>query len=143
MRRRLSSGLTPFYKFGLPAIWFACATYSIVDYLRSWSDPALPNNFISICLLYLFGGVLFLWKFGPLERVHIDGEFLYVSNYFKEVQIPIVDVKDVREASLLTNSPRRIVLTLKSPSPMGDRIQFAPPFFSTTRIVSELKNQLH
>jgi len=139
MRRRLSSGLTPFYKFGLPGLWFACAIYSVADYLWSWSDPTLPNNFVSICILYILGGALFVWKFGPLKRIYLDGDFLHVSNYTKEILVPIANIHDVREGSWLTNSPRRIVVTLKSPSQFGKQIQFAPAFFSTTRIITELK----
>jgi len=84
-----------------------------------------------------------LWKFGPLKRVYMDSEFLYVSNYTREVQIPIANIHDVREASFLTNSPRRIVVTLKSPSLFGTKIQFAPGFFSATKVVSELKSRVN
>ncbi len=142
MRIRLSSGLTPIYKFGLPGLWVSCAIYSIVDYVRSWSDTTLPNTFVPILLLYLVGGAVFFWKFGPLKRVHLNTEFLYVSNYLREIRIPFTNVADIREANWLTNSPRRIVVTLKSSSTFGSRIQFAPAFFSTTRIVSELRDRL-
>jgi hypothetical protein len=141
MRRRLSSGLTPFYKFGLPGLWFASATYSLADYISSWSDSTLPNNFVPICILFVFGGALFVWKFGPLKRIYLDGDCLSVSNYRREILIPFANIQDVREANWLTNSPRRIIVTLKSQSCFGTKIQFAPEFFSTPMVISELKDR--
>jgi hypothetical protein len=142
MGRRLSSWLTPFYKFGLPGLWLGCGAYSILDYLWSWNDPTLPNNFLPICFLYAFGAALFLWKLGPLKRVEYDGELLYISNYFQEIQLSLKEVDDVHEAGFLTNSPRRIVLVLKTPTLFGKKIEFAPSIFTVKEIVRELNEQL-
>lgn len=62
----------------------------------------------------------------PLKRVKIDGYsgILYVSNYFKEITVPLSEIKDVQEDDELRW--RLIKISLKTPTEFGRQIKFLP-----------------
>ena len=70
-----------------------------------------------------------------------DG-FLYVSNYMKEITVPLTEIYDVTENIWINIHP--VTIHLKSPSEFGDKIRFMPKtrffaWFSSHPIVNELK----
>jgi hypothetical protein len=85
--------------------------------------------------------VFFLWDALRLKVVNVDEHFLYVSNYLKEIAIPLSNIYDVTENFWLNTHP--VTIHLKSPSEFGGRIVFMPKtrflFFSSHPVVKELK----
>lgn len=99
-----------------------------------WSEKV----FFSLVLLT---GSVFLYRFcGSLKKVRMENNYLYISNYLKEIQIHISNIvnTDGPENSTL----RRIVLILRSPSEFGSKIVFAPSFFDASEIANKLRNHL-
>lgn len=72
----------------------------------------------------VWGTVRFL---GALKRVEVDDAALYVSNYFTEVRIPFSEVRVVRESGGYKDFTK-VTIGLRNRSPLGNAIEFLPPF---------------
>ncbi len=70
------------------------------------------------------GAAFIYWSCIRLKEVSVDENFLYVSNYMKEVSIPLSEIYDVTENVWLNIHP--VTIHLKSPSEFGDKIIFMP-----------------
>jgi len=119
---RISSIVTLPYKFGFPLL---AIIFLIPLIWERWSvSPAV--NFLLI-LEYLISLLLLgtsLWMFGPVKRVSLDEKdrLLYVSNYRKEIAIPLSEIADV--SSFILSEPSRITISLRSRSEFGQKIVF-------------------
>ena len=76
------------------------------------------------------------------KKVAIDDSFLYVSNYRKEITIPVSNIGDVTEIKWVRTRP--ITIHLKNASEFGRKIVFTPKpngfrIFAANPIVAELK----
>lgn len=138
MNRKLSSNLTPVYKFCFPGLWVSCALYSLTDYILNWGDSTL-QRFFAICLFWVGGGFLMFFSFGRLKSVYMEGDALYVSNFLKQIRIPFDHIETVKESDFWTSKISKVVLILTSTTPLGKRIEFSPAF-SAKKIVNELKS---
>jgi len=101
------------------------------------------TNFKRVFLIgWVFGCAFIYWSCIRLKEVSVDDNFLYVSNYLKEISIPLSKIYDVTENVWLNSHPVTIHLT--SPSEFGEKIVFMPKirffaFFSSHPVVNELK----
>lgn len=120
MRRRLSAGSTPFYKFILPALWLVVSMGVTFVFTGHASGLALWS------LILLVPPVIMLWSFAPLKYVAMDESFLYVSNYRRQIQIPFSEITEVRERTGSRNTVRDVTLHLASPTEFGNEIRFIP-----------------
>lgn len=71
------------------------------------------------------------------KKVSVDDEFLYVSNYRKEITIPVSNISGVTETRWVRTRP--ITIHLKTDSEFGRKIVFMPRIFDSKTIVAELK----
>lgn len=128
-------------KFILPLIWFFSFIKLISLFFNvqpSYSD--LPKEFI--ILFWFFGLFIIYWFYFRLKKVSVFGDFLYVSNFLKEIQIPLTEVEKVTENVWLNHNP--VTIHLKHSSEFGKKIVFMPTirfftFYSSHPIVGELK----
>src|SRR5690348_12502056 len=142
MRRRLSSLQTILVKIVLPGIWIPVWGFGVWAAFPSrvvTSDPAIKWVFL---LVWLASSVGMYWTSMRLKDVSVDDNFLYVSNYLKEIALPLSDIYDVTENRWLNTHP--VTIHLKSPSEFGDKIVFMPKtrpfaFWSSHQVVKELK----
>ena len=99
-----------------------------------------PSAWI-LLLVWIAGSAFLLWDSFRLKAVSVDENLLYVSNYLKEIAIPLSHIYDVTENIWLNTHP--VSIYLKSPSEFGGRIVFMPKtrflFFSSHPVVKELK----
>jgi len=65
------------------------------------------------------------WLGFSLKRVRMDAEALYVSNYLREIRIPLSDVQHVSEI-LGRRHWNRVTITLRCDTPFGRKIDFLP-----------------
>jgi len=76
-----------------------------------------------------------------LKRVYLDNDILYISNYFKEIVVPIANVKDIEEYPGPRLKPTKIYF--REATGFGTEIQFIPrdTFLPWRRslVVAELK----
>ena len=142
MKRRLSSRQTVLTKFIFPAIWIPLVGFVTLSmFLDSFEGPAPPPKWIFL-FAWVAGAVFVWWNCVRLKRVSVDDNFLYVSNYLKEIAIPLSDIHDVTENRWFNIHP--VTIRLKASSEFGDKIVFMPTtrffaFFSSHPVVSELK----
>jgi hypothetical protein len=129
-------------KFIFPPMWitlWAIGTATMFfGHQKDADDPA--KWFFLIALIA--GALLFYWTCMRLKRVSVDDDYLYVSNYFKEIAIPLSDIVDVTENRWV--NPHPVTIHLLSPSAFGDKIVFMPTirffsFLSSHPVVEELK----
>ena len=82
------------------------------------------------------------WICVPLKKVEMDDKFLYVSNFRKEIIVPLSEIHDVTEIVWINIHPVKI--HFKSTTEFGDKIVFMPKFrmfsfFSSHPVVEKLK----
>ncbi len=139
MRRRLSSLQTVLMKIIFPALWIPGWGFVTLMMFLSGVNHGDPFAFL---FAWLVGSALILWSSIGLKEVSVDDHFLYVSNYLKEISIPLSDIYDVTENVWINIHP--VTIHLKSPSEFGNKITFMPKtrffaFFSSHPVVRELK----
>ena len=126
--RTLSSGLTVVYKFVLPIFWISLGLCPLVLIVV---DGHIAMNFgvvFALCVWLALHIAIDYWNNFPLKKVSFDGDFLCVSNYLKEVKIPISNIDHVKETrgTYWRIPRRRVIVTLKHPSEFGRTIKFVP-----------------
>ena len=143
MSRRLSSLQTPLMKILLPLFWIPFWGFGTVILFFGRFEGGDPD----LQWIFLFGSVggfvLIYWSCMRLKAVRVDDNFLYVSNYLKEISIPLSEIYDVTENAWINIHP--VTIHLKSPSEFGEEIVFMPKaryfaFFNFHHpVVDELK----
>ena len=142
MRRRLSSYQTIIVKIILPVLWPTMFGLAVLGmFTRGFDGPDSSAKWLFF-VIWIAGGVFMWWGSVRLKVVSVDETFLYVSNYLKEIAIPLSDIYDVTENFWLNTHP--VTIHLKSPSEFGDKVVFMPKtrpfsFFSSHPVVAELK----
>jgi len=76
--------------------------------------------------LWLLISAVFYATFGRLKRVRFDGTQLWVSNWRREIAIPVGDIIDVYQQKWLATSP--VTLTFASRNGFGESVQYMPSF---------------
>ena len=123
MKRNISSILTPFYKVIWPSLFTGIFLYLIL--IRQNLFEAL----LALLFLWLPGTAVYYFFMLPLKSIAYDEDSLYISNYLKEVKIPLSDIKEVKETVGPWTMPRhQVCLTLKPSTEFGKRVRFVPQF---------------
>lgn len=143
--RRLSSKQTFWFKRVFPVIWFSglavVLVISLVSAIRVSSFAAIP--FVAIPVVLMLGGYFLLRQLvlDLVDEVFDAGDGLVVRNKGQSARIALRDIVNVDS---LVASPPRIVLTLRTPTPFGQKVAFSPirPFtlnpFAGIPIANEL-----
>jgi hypothetical protein len=142
MKRELSSKQTFLLKIILPVfiiIIFAASFLMLLISSRRTEFLPLIIMFPVLLVVSLLAMRLTLMKY---KKVSIDEQFLYVSNYRKEITIPVSDIADVTEVKWFRTRP--ITIHLKNDSQFGRKIVFTPKLngfriFADNPFVAELK----
>lgn len=130
MPRELSSRLTPWYKFLVPAIWisvFGLGTAAVIvaDVSAGPQGGRTPPEVKWIMLAVWIGASGLIWWFCcRLKRVWVDGAAPRVSNYFREERIPLASVTAVTENFWVNIRP--VTVQFRLPTAFGQRIVFMP-----------------
>jgi hypothetical protein len=133
-------------KFVFTTIWisgFGLGTVGLFLGVFHDRDNASPPSLMKWLFLAVWiTGSIFIWSCcGRLKSVRTDGATILVSNYFKEVRIPLDAVQTVTENRWLNIHP--VTIHFRYPTPFGDRIVFIPTLrFCTWRshpVVKELQ----
>jgi hypothetical protein len=145
-RRTLSSALTIFFKVIAPILMLAASGLSLSWWLWLALQEDLRLRTITLIPLSALLVVIGFYLFGfRLKKVAVDDHRLYVSNYLREISIPLAEIESVSE-SWLTN-PKLVYIRLKAQSPFGRKIVFAPPLRALSQfrhhpVVDELKRMI-
>ena len=143
MRRKLSSMQTVLMKIFFPILWIPIWGVGVLTMFLG-DDPKGPDPPAKwMFVVFWFVGTAFTcWSGIRLKEVSVDDDFLYVSNYLKEISVPLSQIYDVTENVWVNSHP--VTIHLNSPSEFGDKIVFMPTtrffaFFSSHPVVKELK----
>src|ERR1019366_5449615 len=104
MQRTLSSDWTFFEKFIVPALCLigfglgTCALYLANNHVggKGGVNSILEVRWIFLVVVLLAAASVY-WFCIRLKQVRIDDEALYISNYLKEVRVPLRDIAEVTE----------------------------------------------
>ena len=128
--RRLSSSLTFFWKVVLPVAWIAgiVASAASVFFVTpgKLGDPELESLKLGFVLASLVVAPALLWFATGLKRVTRDGPDLLVSNYRRELRIPVGEIRHVYQSWAV--SPWRVVIDMRAPTELGSTFVFIPRF---------------
>jgi hypothetical protein len=125
--RTLSSVQTFTAKVIFPVIWisgFGLGT------LMMWLQPARTNTAapelpkLQFLIGWIIGTLFLLLGPGRLKRVRADARNIYVSNYIREVTIPLANIRDVTENRLMNWHPVKV--HFGEPTSFGTTIVFMP-----------------
>lgn len=143
-RRTISALSTPIYKFVWPPvflispIWFVFGGFA----KQVGNDQFFRDYALLFIFIFLFNAAIFGWLALKVKRVEVDAEHLYVSDYRKEVRIPLEEIVDVTEMRWV--QPHWVTVHLTRPSDFGKKIVFVPPwrfgaFWTKNELVGDLK----
>src|SRR3954466_1453905 len=135
--RLLSSQLTLFYKFILlPMISIGAIVF------LGWAVTTIPGTMPFFVFIWIPACIIWAtYMSWPIKKVSLAGDKLYISNFFKEIAVPVTEIMDVRERYQI--KPRRIVIYFRHPTEFGDKVVFYAPiqprfYFSEHPLVGEL-----
>lgn len=147
MPKTLSSAQTFLMKVVFPTLWitgFGLGTLSLwlgVMHGKNGSPPpdAMKLHFL---VIWIVGTAFILWTCAGLKRVRVDSKSLYVSNYLREITIPLSVIEDITENRWVNIHP--VTIYFRNVTEFGQRITFMPTirFFglwSSHPVVAELK----
>ena len=146
--RTLSSAQTFLSKFVFPAVWitgFGIATLSMwINPIAGHSANAASGDMRTQFLgFWIAGSAFILWLSAGLKRVRIDREFLYVSNYRREIAIPLSQIREVTENRWINTHP--VTIHFRTITEFGVKITFMPTMrwfalWSSHPVVQELRS---
>jgi len=146
--RDLSSKQTLFIKFVIPVLVIALLIFVVargmtVGQGSHWSIGALLFSAMGWLFLISLGiaGYLVWWSLARLKRVCMDDQFLYVSDYFKEIKVPLLEVEDIREIPWSKYHP--ITIKFQWGTEFGPDVVFVPkmswfPYRASHPVVDEI-----
>ncbi len=149
MRRTISSAQTFAMKVIFPTVWIGIFTavtlvlFAAGDRFRDAAGNPPPPATKWLLLLATAGGSAFIYWFCiRLKRVALDESMLYISNYQREISVPLRDVEEVTENRWINIHP--VTVRFFRETEFGSAIVFMPKarwfaFFSSHPIVKELR----
>jgi len=145
--RNLSSARTFWFKVLFPVLWisgFGFGTLMLwLDVIKS-NDGASPPEEMKwqFLAMWIVGSLFIIWSSGRLKRVRIDSNCLYVSNYLRELTIPLSSISSVTENRWLNIHP--VTIHLHHVTEFGRKVTFMPKIrwswsWSRHPVVAELR----
>jgi hypothetical protein len=117
-----SSRLTFFYKFIFPVIWISGFGLGIIVVELAHNSPLAAK--FAFAAGWVLGTAGLVWLCAPLKRVRADDRALYVSNYLKEISVPVGLIDCVTENRWINIHP--ITIHLSGDTEFGSRIVLMP-----------------
>jgi hypothetical protein len=145
----LSSAQTFIMKVPFPILWiggFATATFAFFFFPDSWvaSSGEAPDLGQKWFFLFatIIGGTFIWWSCVRLKRVRMDNQALYISNYQREIIVPLANVADVTENRWVNIHP--VTIHFHSETEFGNQVVFMPKtrwfgFWSSHPVVEQIR----
>ncbi len=127
--RTISSGWTFFYKVIFTPLWsFLFGVATIAMWLGHMTDshgaqppPEMKYLFL---VLWLTGTAFITKSCGGLKRVSIRDGKIYISNFRREIAVPLAAVRSVSESRW--NNMHPVTIRFNSVTAFGEKITFMP-----------------
>ena len=132
--------MTFFWKYIFSPVWLGGFGIGTIGAISTLGINGLP---FLIGLIFGFGLIYYVCI--RAKKVDIDDNFLYISNFRKNIQVPLENVKNVSDNVLL--SPRPIFIEFHNTTEFGKKIMFIGYtemflFFSAHPAVKEIENRI-
>ena len=145
MTRQLSSSWTLALRIFIPTFWiaffgtfFLATLFSDKDKIGQMSMNGLRWGLLAFIAVFLF----IFWKTVlRLKRIDADKEFVYVTNYFKNIRYPHADVAKIEMSKGIIFNYGTLVL--KGKGRFGDRILFIASRKSVEIFIAENPHLSH
>ena len=149
MPHTLSSAQTFWMKVVVPVLWiggFAVGTTAMFlasQWLHDSAGHPPPSEMKWIFLFVTLAGSAYIyWYCVRLKRVSIEGSSLVISNYLKEIVVPLRELESVSENRWINIHP--VTLSFRRETDFGRRVMFMPclrwfSFLSSHPVVDELR----
>ena len=126
--RTLSSEWTFFYKFVSPVLWTGLFAYFILVMFATTGcfNFAITLPFAVLPVVIFLVCVWWFWTSIRLKKVTLKDDVLLISNFQKQIEIPLRDIERV-SGSILMN-PELVWLHLARPTEFGSKIVFMAKF---------------
>jgi len=145
--KTISSSQTFLMKVIFPVLWITFFGFGTVSAWRGTmhaksGGPVPPEMKWVFLGAWIVGTTFILQSVTGLKRVAVDSKNLYVSNYRRDIVIPLTMVSDVTENRWINIHP--VTIHLRNDSEFGQKISFMPTsrFFggwSSHPVVAELQ----
>ena len=128
-------------KFFIPVYWILFFGGFGLLLLFSVDEKTKPPP--ALFFIFGVGGAAILYFTAmKIMKISADDKFLYVSNYPKEISIPLSDISEITQNIWVRGRP--VTIYLKTVSPFGRKIKFLPKsrgfqFLQPNPVVAELK----
>lgn len=145
-RRSLSSAQTFLLKFIFPTFWiglFGAGTVMLwIGGFDGSKAPPPPEMKWLFLLAWIAGSTMIWFLCARNKRVEIDESYLYISNYIREISVPLDQIETVSESRWM--NPRQVTIQFHTDTGFGQAIQFVPKtrlfgFWSSHPVVAELR----
>jgi len=149
MQRDLSSSLTVWWKFIFPAIWisgFGAGTVGLWLGAFHGRNNEPPPDWMrwQFLAMWLAASTYLIWFARRLHRVSLHDDVLTVSNFFREISVPVTAASRVTQSYM--SNPPTISIHFDQPTALGRRIVFIPVgragFLSEHPTTTEIKGIL-
>jgi hypothetical protein len=120
-RRLLSSPYTVVWKFIFPAIWicgFGTGAIAVGVSTTETNGWILPS-------VWIVASAWLLWFAWGLRRIAISGDTLHISTYFREISLPLSQIRLVTQSYM--SRPQTITLHVDRDTPLGRKFVFVAP----------------
>jgi hypothetical protein len=144
----LSTRWTYFYKYIFPALWIGgFASGTCVMWFQSLvnraADPEIASMRWIFLLATIVGSTVIIWSSRRLKKVSMDGQFLYVSDFSNEIQVPLSAISKVTENRWDNSHP--VTIYFSQPTDFGQKITFMPTirmfgFWSSHPVVDKIRS---
>jgi hypothetical protein len=143
----LSSAQTFLMKFIFPTVWisgFGAGTLamwlSAAKFTGAGTPPDDPR--LGFLVAWIVGTLVILFVCAGLKRVRVDDKSMFVSNYVRELAIPLSEIVDVTEVRWINIHPVRVHFGHRTR--FGNTIVFMPKarwfgLWSSHPVVAKLK----
>lgn len=140
-RKKLSGSLTIFHKFISPIIIIVTVLFFLKNYW-AFTNTRSPIPMILVLSLAIVSSIsMSLWLSYRLTVVSVLDDTLIISDYFKEIRVPLSDVFDVKEMRWM--QPYWITIHFRKSTEFGETVMFVPPFrFASFWIANPLVNEI-
>jgi hypothetical protein len=105
------------FGFGTLAMWAG----QLTD--RRGAPPPIEVEFAFLAAFAL-GSVFILWTCARLKKIRVDDRSIYVSNFFKEISLPIGMIVNVADSRWLNRRP--MTIRFRDGTEFGEKITFIP-----------------
>lgn len=145
----LSSVQTFYVKFFVPTMWFfGLGGMMLAIFFGAFPDDGnkpKPSDWLWFLTMWILGFALIWWRCARLKKVRIDSSAIYVSNYLKEVRIPLEEIQEITESRWDKIHP--VTIHFRHSTSFGEQIVFMPKWqlwsWKSHPVVKELRGLAH